>query len=184
MLVGWGMKTVQGHLKAVLCRFDNNAEYVVNSLLYAYLAGIIVFEVFRRYVLSNASSWGEETAIYAFIWMTYFAAARNVRNRGHLSIDILRRHFNRAGKFALNMLSDLCFFILAIIVIITSIKAVAGSMQFGQTFQGAEIPMWLAIVGVPIGWTLIAFRVIQRSVKSIKIFGRGECEADSTFLSE
>ena len=51
------------------------------------LAGIIVVEVFRRYGLDAASTWGEETAIYAFIWLSYIAAAKGVRSRRHLAVD-------------------------------------------------------------------------------------------------
>lgn len=153
-------------------------------MFYAYLAGIVVVEVFRRYVLSNSSSWGEETAIYAFIWMTYFGAARGVRNRSHLSIDILRRRFNRSGQFALHMLSDVCFLVLAGVIVVTSLKAVDGVMKYGQTFQGADIPMWLAMIGVPISWSLIIVRVLQRTTRSITIYRRGEIEAGGPVLSE
>ncbi|MZR30643.1 TRAP transporter small permease [Sneathiella litorea] len=163
---------------------DANVEYLVNSMFYAYLAGIVVVEVFRRYVLSSSSSWGEETAIYAFIWMTYFGAARGVRSRSHLAIDILRRRFSRTGKFVLNMLSDACFLILAAVIVVTSIKAVQGVMQYGQTFQGADIPMWLAMIGVPISWSLIIVRIVQRTTHSINLYRRGEIEANGPVLSE
>ncbi|WNK01650.1 TRAP transporter small permease [Thalassospiraceae bacterium LMO-JJ14] len=170
--------------KAMWSWLDEKIEYVVNSMFYGYLASIVVIEVFRRYVLSDASSWGEETAIYAFIWMTYIGAARGVRNRSHLTIDILRRHFNRVGQFCLHMLSDICFLVLAVVIVFTSIKAVDGVMQFGQTFQGADVPMWLAMIGVPIGWTLIAIRVVQRSVHAIGVFRSGEAEEEARVISE
>lgn len=163
---------------------DANAEYVMNAFFYAYLASIIVVEVIRRYVFSYASSWGEETAVYAFIWMTYIAAARGARNRSHLSIDIIRRHLGRTGKFLLHLLSDVCFLILAVVVIVTSLKAVSNSMQYQQTFQGADIPMWLAIVGVPTGWTLIVIRVCQRSLRTITLYRRGESEAEAVLLKD
>jgi len=170
--------------KDVVAWLDRNVEYLVNSMFYGYLASIVVVEVFRRYVLSHASSWGEETAVYAFIWMTYFGAARGVRNRSHLAIDILRRHFNRTGEFLLHMLSDVCFLVLAVVIVVTSIKAVGGVMQFGQTFQGADVPMWVAMIGVPIGWTLIGFRVIQRSIHTITVYRKGETEVEDRFVSE
>jgi len=60
---------------------------------------IIGVEVFRRYVLGASSTWGEETAIYAFVWMTYIAAAHRVRGRKHLSVELLRNKMNRTQKF-------------------------------------------------------------------------------------
>ena len=84
---------------------DQRLEFWLGFLLYAYLAGIIVIEVFRRYVLSAASTWGEETAIYAFIWMSYVAAAKGVRSRSHLAVDTLRDRMPRIGKFCAYVIS-------------------------------------------------------------------------------
>ncbi|MBD3625045.1 MAG: TRAP transporter small permease [Rhodobacteraceae bacterium] len=172
------------HARAAWRWVDEYAEYAVNTVLYSYIALIIAIEIFRRYVLDSSSSWGEETAIYAFIWMTYIGAARGVKNRSHLAIDIVKRCFNRTGTFAVNMLSDICFFTLAVVIIVMSIRAVEGSMQYQQTFQGADIPMWIAIVGVPISWSLIILRVTQRSIRTIRAYMRGEAEATGNAVSE
>ena len=89
---------------------DQHIEFWLGFFLYAYLAGIIVVEVFRRYVLNAASTWGEETAIYAFIWLSYIAAAKGVRSRRHLAVDTLRDRMPRIGQFCAYVLSDSMFF--------------------------------------------------------------------------
>jgi TRAP-type C4-dicarboxylate transport system permease small subunit len=71
------------------------------------------------------------------------------------------------------MLSDACFLVLAGVVVMTSLQMVQNNIQFYQTFTGLDAPMWLATVAVPVGWTLIGLRVIQRSLKTIRVYRRG-----------
>ncbi|WP_340107551.1 TRAP transporter small permease [Pikeienuella sp. HZG-20] len=153
---------------------DKNFEYYFNFILYSYLTFIIVIEVFRRYVLGASTSYGEETARYAFIWLAYLAAARGVKSRSHLSIDIIRIFTGRKGNFILFMLNDALFFTLAIIVIVTGTRFMITTIEFEQYFTGIQIPYWVAVASIPIGWGVIALRVVQRSILTIQAYRRGE----------
>ena len=115
---------------------DQHIEFWLGFFLYAYLAGIIVVEVFRRYVLNAASTWGEETAIYAFIWLSYIAAAKGVRSRRHLAVDTLRDRMPRIGQFCAYVLSDLCFFTLAAIVVYYSLSPYLAQHQVRPAHAG------------------------------------------------
>ena len=48
---------------------------------YAYFCLIILIEVIRRYGFGASSPWGEMTARYAFVYLTYVAAAEGIRRR-------------------------------------------------------------------------------------------------------
>jgi len=161
-------------LKSLFRWLDSKIEFWLVFLFYAYMTIIIVVEVFRRYVMGASSTWGEETAIYAFIWMTYIAAAHRVKGRKHLSVEMLRSRMNRNLRFYAFVLSDLCFFILAVAVIYYSIAFVGTNIEYGQNMLGVDLPMALASVGVPIGWVLIAFRVIQRFLSTLRRYQMGQ----------
>lgn len=161
-------------LGRLIAWLDEYTEFYLNFFLYTLLTVIIVVEVFRRYVLDSATSYGEEVARYAFIWLAYFAAARGVKNRTHLSIDLFRDMCGRNVKFALFMLSDVCFLILSLIIIWTGTRFVMTTIEFDQHFTGINLPLWLAVSAVPIGWGMIAIRIVQRSIKTIASYRRGE----------
>ena len=164
---------------------DENVEYYLNFIFYMYLTWIIIIEVFRRYALGSATAWGEETARFAFIWLAYIAAARGVKKRSHLSIEIIREFCGRGVKFVLFMISDVAFFTLAAIIIFSSIKFVHTTILFGQYFTGGlGIPLAFAVAAVPVGWTLIAIRVIQRNILTIMAFRRGEAMTTGSTVEE
>ena len=56
---------------------------------YAYFCLIILIEVIRRYGFGASSPWGEMTARYAFVYLTYVAAAEGIRQGRHIRIDLL-----------------------------------------------------------------------------------------------
>ncbi|MGE0316022.1 MAG: TRAP transporter small permease [Lautropia sp.] len=160
-------------LVAVWRWIDDDLEYWLNFLFYAFLTGIIVVEVFRRYALNSSTVYGEEVARYLFVWLAYVAASRGVKNRSHLSIDFLRLSMGRTGKLVLYMVSDLCFLLLATILVYTGIGAVASGIAFDQRFTGSDLPLWIATVAVPVCWTMIGLRVLQRSLRTIRQYRAG-----------
>lgn len=162
-----------GRLRRALIWLDLYLEYWVSFVFYTFLTWIIVIEVARRYAFDSATTYGEETARFAFIWLAYVAAARGVKYRTHLSIDILQLSVGRTFRFWLFMLNDLCFFVLAVIIIYTSIGFVQTTIQYDQQMQGIDLPYWIAVSAIPVGWTLIAFRVVQRNIQTIKDFREG-----------
>jgi TRAP-type C4-dicarboxylate transport system permease small subunit len=162
-----------GEIRRLIKWLDNNIEYWLCFVFYSYMAGIIVVEVCRRYFFGASTSWGEETAIYAFIWMTYIAAARGVRGRKHLSVEALRHRMTRTQKYYTFVLSDVCFFILSVVIVYYSILPVIENFQYGHTMFGVDLPLALATSAVTVGWVLIAIRVVQRFLDTLKRFRHG-----------
>lgn len=161
---------------------DENIEYWLNFLFYSFLTCIIVIEVFRRYVLNSSTVYGEEVARYAFIWLAYIATARGVKNRSHLSIENIRGKLGRTGKFVLYLVSDACFLTLAAIIVVTSIRMVSSGIQFDQRMTGSDLPIWIATGAIPVAWSLICLRVIQRSLVTIRNFRAGRPIEVSTLV--
>lgn len=157
---------------------DERLEYWVNIFLYSYMVIVIGIEVFRRYLMGASTTWGEETAIYAFIWMSYIAASRGVRYRSHLAITLVRDKFNRTATFFCLALSDICFLILSIVIIYYSVNPILTSLQYNQKMMGINLPMALALLSVTVGWSLIAFRIVQRFFSTLKRFRTGHLLLD------
>lgn len=153
---------------------DQNVEKYLSFFFYFYLFAIIFIEVLRRYLLDASSTWGEETAIYAFLWMTYIAAAKGVKDRTHLSINIVVRYFNKKARLFTLLLSDLLLLVLAVAILIYSLVTIQMTIEFGQQMLGVQLPIWLAMASIPFGWSLIIIRAIQRAVITIKRYINNE----------
>jgi len=161
-------------IKKILKFLDENAESYLTFIFYSYLTLIIIIEVIRRYVFSASTTYGEETARYAFIWMTYIAAAWAVKRKGHLSVDVLKSKMNQLQKYIVNVISDLCFLILAVTLIYYSIPIIQLNIEMGHVMLGIDLPMVIATLSIPICWSLILIRIIQRFYITTTNFLKGE----------
>lgn len=160
-------------VRSFLELLDRKAEYWLNLLFYAYILAIIFFEVVSRYVLKASVAWAEETAIYAFIWLSYLSAARLARTRSHLSFTLLRDAMGPRGQLACLLVSDACLIGLSLVVIGYMFQPIRDSIAFEQSMLGANLPIWLATISVPVGWTLVLIRTLQRALDSVRAYRRG-----------
>jgi len=165
-------KQRKGRNKNPILRFFGGIEKYLIVIFYSYFTFIVVFEVFRRYVLHFSSEWGEETARYAFVYMSYIGAAEAIKTRSHLKIDMLQRLMNRRQLFASYLLTDICFLYLAILVVNFSMDVMQFHIKFGTMMQGLDWNLAVAYGAVPLGWTLILIRLLQRFYITISDFVR------------
>lgn len=157
---------------------DRNVEYWLNVLLYAYILAIVFVEVVARYVFKVSIVWSEETAVYAFIWMSYLAMARLARTRTHLAFTPLRDMMSRGWQLACLLVADLALAVLAVIVVVYMWRPIADSVSFHQTMQGADLPIWIATLAVPVGWLMVLVRTTQRALDAIANYRRGGVVAE------
>ena len=157
---------------------DRNVEYWLNVLLYAYILVIVFVEVVARYVFKVSIVWSEETAVYAFIWMSYLAMARLARTRSHLAFTPLRDMMSRGWQLACLLVSDLALGVLAVIVVVYMWRPIADSVSFHQTMQGADLPIWIATLAVPVGWLMVLIRTTQRALDAIGNYRHGGIVAE------
>lgn len=143
-------------------------EDILGAVFYAYMAIIVAAEVVRRYVFNASSTWAEETAVYAFIWLAHFAAASAARDRAHLSFDILGRYLSPKANRAITLLSDIAFLALALLIVWTAGQNSLLHYQYDQQMRGVDLPIILASAAVPVGWGLVALRVCQRAIRLIR----------------
>lgn len=160
-------------MRAALFALDQRIEYWLNLLFYAYIIVIVFYEVISRYVLQSSVAWAEETAIYAFIWMSYLSAARLARTRSHLAFTLLRDRMGRAAQLVCLLISDFCLAALSVVIIIYMFGPIRDSIEWEQTMLGTNLPIWIATLAVPVGWTLVLIRTVQRAAEAVRNFRLG-----------
>jgi TRAP-type transport system small permease protein len=79
------------------------------------VAVIVTFlQVLFRYVLQQPLSWSQEVLMISFVYSVLFGAALAIKNREHLTVDVLE---NAPGWFS-KILNILEFVIVAIVIIV------------------------------------------------------------------
>ena len=170
-------------MKALLKNIDENGERWLLLIFYSTIVITIAMEVFRRFVLSYSSIWGEEVARYAFIYLAWIGASAAVRERAHIRIDVLIHYLPQRGKILLYLFGDLMTFVLVIIALYWSIHPILTSIQFGSVTHGLGISQAWFLTAVPLGFSLMTFRLLQsikRDLSGLKN-GRQAFEGNKLF---
>ena len=148
-------------IKAFFLELNRNGERYLTLPLYALIVITIFMEVFRRFFLSYSSIWSEEIARYAFIYITWIGAAAAVKERAHIRIDVILPLLPNKGKAIVFIFGDIITLILACIALYWSMDPVLNSIHFGSVTHGLRISQAWFLSAVPLGFTLIIWRLLQ-----------------------
>lgn len=160
-------------MKRTIALVDQYLEDALGAILYIYIIAVIFAEVIGRYLFKTSILSAYETAIYAFIWLSYLSMAAMARNRSHLAVTVLRDMLPRGAQLALLLLSDLLLIVLASIVVVFIRQPFADVVDFEQKMVGIDLPFWIALLSVPVGWGLVALRTVQRAMTTIGDYRHG-----------
>jgi C4-dicarboxylate transporter DctQ subunit len=147
---------------------DRNLERWLVIGSYMYLVLIILVEVIRRHMFGASSEWGEMTARYAFVFLVYVATAHVAINRDHIRIDVVPKALSDRGRFFLYVYFDLLHLVLVSLTVFFSIRVMHLQVENGVLMSGLDMNMAFAQVALPIGFTLLGYRVICRMLKMIR----------------
>jgi TRAP-type C4-dicarboxylate transport system permease small subunit len=160
-------------MRRVIVAIDLYLEDTLSVILYAYIVVAIFAEVISRYVLQTSILWSNETAIYAFIWLSYLSMAAMAKTRSHLAVTFIRDALPRILQLVLLLVSDALLLILATVVVIFIRQPLVDAFDFEQQMIGLNLPFWIALAAVPVGWTLVALRTLQRAWIAIADYRAG-----------
>jgi len=162
---------------------DRNAERWALLVFYSMLVVTMAIEVVRREVFAFSSIWGEEVVRYAFIYLAWIGAASAVRERAHIRIDVLFHYIGPRVKALLYIFGDLVMLAVACVAVYWSAEAVGTSWKFGSVSHGLRVSMVWFLLAVPIGFSLMIFRLLQSLVRDVRdlIAGRDVYEGGQLF---
>lgn len=145
-------------LDAVITR----VETTVMITAYTVLVAIIGLETLRRVFFGTSWLAGPEVALYAFVWLSWFAMAHNIHNNWHLSFTEFRERFPIRVRRWFEVLDCALWLIAGVIVIYTTWGLIDRQIMFNQKIFGTNIPVFVGSLAVPIGWGFSMLRIFQR----------------------
>lgn len=153
---------------------DDYAEYALIVVLYGYFVSIIIIEIALRYLFNMSTGIGEETARHAFIWLSWIAASLAAKKRIHISINLFYERLSYRGQGLMTLINNFLFIGLATVVIYYALDIMLDQYNYGTLSRAARYPIYVAYLGVPLGYVMLVGRLIQNVVKDAAAYQRGE----------
>lgn len=119
----------------------------------------VVWQVVSRYVVGQSSSFTEEFARFALIWLTVLGAAYiNGQKEGHLSMDFLLSKLPEKKKIKRKKVIQILMALFALIIMIVGGgNLVYTTLSLGQVSSALQVPLGFVYAIVPISGLIILF---------------------------
>ncbi len=140
-------------------------RFVAGGLLLA-VFGMIIFQVFTRYVLNMPLSWSEEVARLLVVWLTFVGAGFVASRNAHIAVDILAVYLPRKLATASQIFAMLVVAAASTYMVIAAISlmVLTGSLQMTAT----SLPLPLLYGAVFVGYLMILGHTVLNIVMYLR----------------
>ncbi|MAP18679.1 MAG: C4-dicarboxylate ABC transporter permease [Aurantimonas sp.] len=147
-------------MRAVL----EDAEKIVCAVIFLVMTGIGFLNVVVRYLTSYSFAATQEILLNGFLLLTIFGAAIAARRGEHLAVTLFADLLPPAGRrVGLWLSTGLSVFLLCLSAWYCY-GLVAHQYASGVTSPGLQVPAWYYTLGLPLGFLLIALRLVQHTL--------------------
>ncbi len=129
----------------------------------------VLWQVFTRFALANASSFTEELARYLLMWMGMFGGAYAVGRGRHLAIDLLpRRLEGRSLAYWRAAVAVVILGFAAIVLVAGGMRLVVITLQLGQRSAALGIPLGYVYLVLPLSGALMIWYATSDLVAAVR----------------
>jgi C4-dicarboxylate transporter, DctQ subunit len=149
-------------------QFVNRLEEWILGILLGVMTLLTFVQVFMRYVLNSGFSWALELTTVVFAFMIFLGASYGVRVGAHIGVDALVKQVPpRLGR-AMSIASVVLCIVYACLVFYGSFNYVDKMYSAGIELEDLPIPMWTVRAVLPVGYALLAFRLLEVLVRVLR----------------
>lgn len=124
-------------------------------------------QVFARYLFDRPLAWSEEGVRYVMTWTAFLAAAWSVRDREHITVEIIRPWLPPALWRVVDTLRWLLVAAFCVIILPVSVRVTID--VHAQLGTAIEIPMSLIFASLPVGLVLMTWYALRLAVRAWRI---------------
>lgn len=144
-------------------------------IVVGFLAFIILInlQVLNRYILpfieiSNITTWTEETSRYIFIFVSFLGASLAIKKRDSIQVTALIDRFPTGLQKSIHIANTIFMLYFSYMIVTNGWSLIMFQFETAQTTPALSIPMAIPYSAVPIGFLLLAIRLIQNLFQDTK----------------
>jgi C4-dicarboxylate transporter DctQ subunit len=138
------------------------------ALLLAAMTAITFVQVIARYLFNYSFVWALELVTVLFAWLIFLGMSYGVRVHAHIGVDALVRAVGpRTARVMAGIAAALCT-AYALILLGGAWAYVQKIYSIGIEMQDIPAPQWVPRAVLPVGFALLALRVIQLLVRILR----------------
>lgn len=148
-------------------------EKIMVFLLIPAMLLAMVLDIFFRYFLNSPLIWGQEVALYTFVWTSFIGASMSIQSKAAVAITIFVDRVNSKVRNILILIGLLISTLFCIYIFYLSLQWILSpSIQFQKSIT-TQIPMIYIYVCIPISLFFMSIHFIHWLMDAFQSFRVG-----------
>jgi TRAP-type C4-dicarboxylate transport system permease small subunit len=147
---------------------------VLSGLLLLFITFAIFYTIFARFLDIPGPIWAVQFTEYALLWMTLLGTAWVLKQRKHVSVDLLTSHLSAQTRLYFNLGHSVMGVLVSGVLCWYGTVVTWGQYQRGvMDIQVVDMPKHLILIIIPISFLFLAgqfFRNFLADLKRVKGF--------------
>lgn len=141
----------------------------VSFVLLALITIVMAMEVIARYIFNDSFRFASELSRYLFIWFTFISASYAITEKTHIRIEAFMKLWPEKFHPYIKLLGNVLWFFFSVFIAYIGFQYSVNMLQNTTNVSSAmKIPMGFIYLSIPIGYALMALRLLQVEYKNYK----------------
>ena len=142
--------------------------FLITGLAVLAITLMISFDVLMRYFLNRPQLFVDELTSFILVGVIFLGTAPTFRRGAHIQIDLVTSRLRKATQRRLRIFTlSVGIAMLGVVTYETIISAWV-AYKYGRVSAVMVYPIWIAMVFIPIGLSLMAFFMVVNLMKEIR----------------
>ena len=142
------------------------------TLLLIGISGIVIAQVFARYLFNNSLTWSDELARYLLVWSAFLSVSYCVKKRISIKIEQLQNALSKPVIPWVKMVRHTIVFLFCLNMLPFAWTYVQQSIGNGSTSSALQIPMYYIQSAPLVCFALLSLRVAQAWIWEFRLSWR------------
>ncbi|HYD31764.1 MAG TPA: TRAP transporter small permease [Azospirillaceae bacterium] len=134
------------------------------ALLLAAMTVLTFVQVVLRYIFNTGFVWALETTTYMFGWLVLIGISYGVRVNAHIGIDFVVKALPVAGRRLVGLIAIALSFLYSGLMAWGAYKYIQRMQILGVNAEDIPVERWILAIVLPIGFALLAIRLLEVAV--------------------
>ena len=159
-------------------RVLNRAEEIFMSVALLLISMVVFVNVVMRYGFAASIVWTEELTRYTIIWITFIGGSVCVRENYHPKVEALVMRIPANMKWIVTLTIAIIGVLFSVAMTIYGWQLVSNALITGQVTATGLAPMFIPLMGLPLGGALMTIRYCQLAYGVVRkrIVGRNNAD--------
>jgi TRAP-type C4-dicarboxylate transport system permease small subunit len=140
----------------------SDAMAALAGVILIFITAAVCYTIGMRYLFTKTTIWLMQTTEYALLWIVFLATTYLLREKGHITTDVIYTHLNEKTKRTLDCIMFVIGGIACGVMVYFGIDYTRECIIRGITdVRAVTIPKWIIFIIIPIGSILLTIQFFR-----------------------